>query len=497
LDMESSNQNGNTDVIPSSNGDHETSVGGNETGYSSAGATTGLNVGSLRSVNQQTNDPSNMGVGPPEPERPEITNGNRRAEEQPPANEPQPVVTPLLQMGPTHQSGSRTLVGPGTLDSAHNSNSSTPASNFATPRRPARSVGLTTPTIVVFATPPPWARFDAKQGAHFSSLPPTTIPPFNWPSARIEDVGSNTPLGDNPLSSLSNQSQCVRTANSTETTSDVFSETPTSRSDCNFGSNSLESQATVPREVSTGSATQVQSSALTIRSSTPNISRMYNTIMQTLPPPPLAQSSTPHSPNTAMVQVSNSSANRIGSVTAPGTVSRSSSVSRISGPHSRAGSVTRTSSLALDNRSFREDSMTRDSVAPVTNASGSHSQAQPLRSLRQRDFQYDQVVFMKAMSKRWHWFLIADDLFPIHTNAALELCTEYAEQSLEVSRVDCNITYVEHGFVRRKDSAIRNLFQTGLLSIVEEAYEVNPNTTEKLSQLISQSNYIYAEYDIT
>ncbi|KAG8730903.1 hypothetical protein FRC11_005541 [Ceratobasidium sp. 423] len=79
--------------------------------------------------------------------------------------------------------------------------------------------------------------------------------------------------------------------------------------------------------------------------------------------------------------------------------------------------------------------------------------ALPIWSLRQRDFHYDQVMFMNAMRKRWHWFLIADDSFPTNTN-------------------------------------------TGLLEIVKEGYGVNPDTTEKLNELISQSKYIYVEYEV-
>ena len=44
--------------------------------------------------------------------------------------------------------------------------------------------------------------------------------------------------------------------------------------------------------------------------------------------------------------------------------------------------------------------------------------------------------------------------------------------------------------------SICNLFQTGLLAIVEEGYGVNTWTTDKLNQLISQSNYIDTEYSV-
>ncbi|CAE6478895.1 unnamed protein product [Rhizoctonia solani] len=199
-----------------------------------------------------------------------------------------------------------------------------------------------------------------------------------------------------------------------------------------------------------------------------------------------------------MVRISNPPASQIGLVMAPGTTARSSDASIISGPHSLAGSLTRASSLVLDDRSTHAGSTTRDSPASVTasQTSASHTHTQPQRALRQRDFNYDQVKFMDLMRRRWHWYLIADDLFPVNTKIALELCTQYAENHLEVSRMDCDITRTAVDFVRKKESAIRNLFQTGLLSIVEEGYGVNTGTITKLSELISQSNYVYAEYDI-
>ncbi|KAG8686484.1 hypothetical protein FRC11_008911 [Ceratobasidium sp. 423] len=73
------------------------------------------------------------------------------------------------------------------------------------------------------------------------------------------------------------------------------------------------------------------------------------------------------------------------------------------------------------------------------------------------NFTYEQVMFMKAMKKRWHWHLIAGNLFPIAASQALE---------------------------------------TGLLAIIEEGYGVSAGTTDKLNKLVSQSNYIYMEYNI-
>ncbi|KAG8728792.1 hypothetical protein FRC11_010186 [Ceratobasidium sp. 423] len=548
LDTDSSNENRNTNATLSSYGDREMCAVGSEIEHSRGEDTADSIVDSLGGDNQQTNvsntnylptlphtsnllhnplseDPSNVGVELlPESEPHETTN---RIEEFVTTTGLPPAVAPLPQTGSTQEPGSQTWVRPGiskfpestksklmfylsnlgTTDFTCNTSSSTSTLNFTTPRRPARSVGLTTPTVVIFATPPDWARFDAEQGAHFPSVSSTAIQPFNWPSARIEDVDSDAPLqqhsppGGNHSSSLGNLSIHAHnfdTGDSAEITS-ALSKTPTSRSDSNFGTSSPERQIAASWEASMGSSTHVQPTALTVRPSTSNFSRMYNAIKQTLPPaPPSAtQSSTPHNLSTVMVRASSFPANNVASVLTPGTASRSSSVSRIGGLHSRAGSVTRANSLARDDRSFREGSSTRDTPAPVTSVSASNAQTQPLRSLRQRDFQYDQVAFMSAMKKRWHWYLIADNLFPMHTSVALELCAQYAEQTMEVSCVDCGITHTALGFVRRKESAIRNLFQNGLLSIVEEAYNVNPDTTEKLNELVSQSNYVYVEYDVT
>ncbi|KAG8744596.1 hypothetical protein FRC11_013366 [Ceratobasidium sp. 423] len=236
------------------------------------------------------------------------------------------------------------------------------------------------------------------------------------------------------------------------------------------------------------SATQVQSSSLSIHSLTPNLSQMYNAIRQTLPhvPPLVHPSSTSHNLSTAMVQVSNPAMNHIGLVTAPGTVSHSSSIPHVTGPHSHPGSITHASSLTLEDRSPCEGSMTRDSPAPIMNAhqaSGSNTHTQPIWSLQQQDFHYDQVMFMNAMRKHWHWFLITDNLFPTNTNAALELCIQYAEQYLDTPHIHCDITCNVLDF-------------TSLLEIVEEGYGMNHDTTKKLNELISQSKYIYAEYEI-
>ncbi|KAG8698493.1 hypothetical protein FRC11_014389, partial [Ceratobasidium sp. 423] len=327
---------------------------------------------------------------------------------------------------------------------------------------------------------------------------------------RIEDVNSNTSLqqdslpGENPSSPLGSRFPSTpnfNTADRAENTTDVFLGAPTSCSLTSFNPNPSNHQITASGGGSVSSATQVQSTWFAPHSSTPTFSQIYNAVRQTLPPAShlAPQSSTYYDSSTAIVQVSNPVMNHTGAVSAPSTVSRSSSIPRIGETHSRVGSVAHAGSLALDDWSSREGSTIRDSPAPVINPvqkSTIVTQTQPIRSIRQRDFHYDQVVFMNAMRKRWHWYLIADDSFPINTSVALELCVQYAEETLGISRRDADMTRSALDFVRRKDSAIRNLFQTGLLSIIEAGYGVNVNTTEKLNKLISQSNYIYAEYDI-
>ncbi|KAG8757211.1 hypothetical protein FRC11_004720 [Ceratobasidium sp. 423] len=534
LDVDSLNENGSTDPGANPNIHPEGCADGGVIEHSREGITANSNIDSLGGDDQQTNvtdtvfsptsphisnhlqnpvspGPSNMDVGFPESQRCETTNPSEGFEKQPVISmttKLQPSVAPsqVPQMSPNNQPGTWTSVRPGAVDLTGNFGTSTSASDFTTPRRPTRSLGLTTPTVVIIGTPPVWGRFNTEQD--FPSFPPTIIQSFNQPSARIEDVDADPPLqqhlSGNPSNSLSSQIPHIHNfdpADSAEHASDALSETPTGCSRADSSSNLSNHQIAVSAGVSMGSTPQVESASLVVRSSTPNLLQMCNAIRRTLPPPPplTSQSSTYQNSSTAMVRVSNPSMNHIGSISTPSTVSRSTSVSRFSGPHSRTASVTRTNSLALDDWNSREGPSTRGSPAPAANTlqiSGPHAHTQPLRSLRQSNFHYDQVVFMNSMRRRWHWYLVADDLFPINTNAALELCAQYAEQHLGVSRTDCDITRTALDFVRRKDSGIRNLFQTGLLSIVEESYDVNTDATEKLDELISQSNYIYAEYNI-
>ncbi|CAE7102803.1 unnamed protein product [Rhizoctonia solani] len=255
-----------------------------------------------------------------------------------------------------------------------------------------------------------------------------------------------------------------------------------------------------------------RSTAVVVRTPTSNFSRMFNTIRQTLLPPVPSVTRNLNS-STAMVCMPTSNvtctAYAYPEPLAPsGGTSCSHSVRHTSGVTSHNGLVSRAGSLARNDWSSREGSVARDSPAPSTTTSQFHAHTsssrsrvpqeapQPQRSLRQRDFTYEQVVFMRAMTKRWHWHLISVDSFPINTSTALELCIQYAEQNLGVSRKDCSIGRPSLDFVRKKDSSIRNSFQVGLLSIIEEGYHVNTKTVNKLNELIGHSNYIYAEYDI-
>ncbi|CAE6534828.1 unnamed protein product [Rhizoctonia solani] len=290
--------------------------------------------------------------------------------------------------------------------------------------------------------------------------------------------------------------------------SDVISEAQTGGSNSLSHSNPHHSRVTASEGATMGPTSQAQFTPLIRHTSTSNFSRMYNTIRQTLLPAPSATRSLDSS--TAMVCMPSPNVahpSYAEPLATSGTILRSHSASSTGGAHSHAGSVTRANSLAHDDWNSREGSMTRDSPTsstissqPPAQISSSHNRhqdvRQPRRSRRQRDFTYEQLMFMKAMNKRWHWYLISDDSFPINTGMALELCAQYAEQTLELSRKACDIGRPSFDFVRKKDSSIRNSFQTGLLSILEEGYNVNTETTDRLNELISQSNFIYAQYDI-
>ncbi|KAG8680806.1 hypothetical protein FRC11_001959, partial [Ceratobasidium sp. 423] len=447
-------------------------------------------------------------TGAPEPKLHETTTQNGISAKQSTGTELQQPMAQQPPRSPNNQTGTYPSIRHGnTASTPHRIETAASTSNFTTPRRPARGVEFPTPAVVIIQTPSAWTRFDTRQGSQFSLFTLNPAISQTEPSARIEDVDQDILHPEHPSSSATHWNPPTNSSITTGSTrdSDVFSETQAGRSDPIFHSDPLHSQNTVSEGASTSPTSQAQSTALILPTS--NFSRMSDTIRHALLP---ASATRSLSSSTAMVRVSSPNvthASYAESLATSGGIYRSHSASYISRARLHTGSATRANSLAHDDWNSREGSTTRDSPAPstisgqsLTRISSSHNGHQhvhqPQRSLRQRDFTYEQVVFMKAMNKRWHWYLISDDTFPINTGMALELCTQYAEQTLELSRKVCGIGRPSFDFVRRKDSSIRNSFQTGLLSILEEGYGVNIETTDKLNELISQSNFIYAEYDI-
>ncbi|KAG8702466.1 hypothetical protein FRC08_003471 [Ceratobasidium sp. 394] len=116
--------------------------------------------------------------------------------------------------------------------------------------------------------------------------------------------------------------------------------------------------------------------------------------------------------------------------------------------------------------------------------------------LQQSDFTYDQVCFIKQMRYRWNFYLCAEDPFPINVLPAQEICMVYAETTLNVSRIDYDISQPAFDYVRKKDSGIRNGFLCGLLKAVEECYDVTPSSVAKIDSLVSNVNFAHTSYDL-
>lgn len=60
-------------------------------------------------------------------------------------------------------------------------------------------------------------------------------------------------------------------------------------------------------------------------------------------------------------------------------------------------------------------------------------------SQKQGYFSWEQVLFINVMRRRWKWFLISEDLFPISTTCPQELTTSYAERILNGDRTEHKI----------------------------------------------------------
>ncbi|KAG8726469.1 hypothetical protein FRC11_000074, partial [Ceratobasidium sp. 423] len=369
---------------------------------------------------------SNWGSGVPEPQiRETIPPSEISANPISETYLQQPIV-PQEQTSPNNShTGTYTSTRQGVSDSTSRTCvASTTNLHFTTPRRPAQAVGFSTPTVIVFQTPPLWARFDAEREPNFQEFPPGATALFTGPSATIKDADSSTRFQEHPISSnnystyVSHQDPLLGDFPPAGGSGDldVFSAAQTSHPDPYLSSSAHNLQSTIPAGASMTPATQAPSTALVVRTLRSNFSQMYDMIKQTLRPTSTLQNL---DSIVAMVHVPCTGV--------PNALA-----------YSHTGSVTHANSLLIDDWSSREGSIARNSPAPVTIAG--HS--------------------------------------PVPTSRSNGNTHNWSKK------------------VRKKESSIRNLFQTGLLSIVEEGYGVNSGTIDKLNELISQSHYIYAEYNI-
>ncbi|KAG9075435.1 hypothetical protein FS749_012902 [Ceratobasidium sp. UAMH 11750] len=117
------------------------------------------------------------------------------------------------------------------------------------------------------------------------------------------------------------------------------------------------------------------------------------------------------------------------------------------------------------------------------------------RNMRKTKFTEIQNDFIDYMTRRWQWFLLTENAFPVDTTGAYEVCVAYAETMLESIRAAAEVNKRVFEYVRGKDSRIRNDFQRGVLTAVEELYQVSCNNQAKVKELIKDSNFVFETYD--
>ncbi|KEP46027.1 hypothetical protein V565_222870, partial [Rhizoctonia solani 123E] len=150
---------------------------------------------------------------------------------------------------------------------------SAPNLPFTTPRCPAQPIQFTPSTVVIFQTPPTWARFSTQEERDFSLFLSGSSTLFTRPSARIENVNSDNPLPERPVpnsdhtNSASHQGQLVNAIASASRTEniDVFSGTHTNYPNPDSQSNTSSS---IPMGICTNSAPHTQPTALVVRTPT-------------------------------------------------------------------------------------------------------------------------------------------------------------------------------------------------------------------------------------
>ncbi|KAG8795972.1 hypothetical protein FRC12_007318 [Ceratobasidium sp. 428] len=231
-----------------------------------------------------------------------------------------------------------------------------------------------------------------------------------------------------------------------------------------------------------------------------NYNMLYSAIMNSLPSflpsapiAPMPANFIPQHPAHTQHEVSNTWASRESSVLHDDLVPAQGT------PALRVGS------LPPDMTSRRQDSR-QSSAAPQSSQSSSRApthlqplppaSSRPRSSLRQADFTHDQVLAIRHMRRRYLWFLLTEDAFPVNVFTAREVCISYAEEVLGATRAEYGITNTTFDYVRLKESNLRNGFTVGLLKVVEIEYDVEPSSVAKLETLLKGSNYVYASFDL-
>lgn len=273
-----------------------------------------------------------------------------------------------------------------------------------TPIRPNRDGAFTTPVGVHFGPTPDWALdFDTNPDPQFPHLTANPSAQLQLPlqnSGLLSDPdtdGSTFPLPGVPNSSFGNS---------------------TSALDQNAGP-SVGAPATLPSQpASTRSSVHVTDYA-----------NLRDAIMRCLPPRPSlshhSSSATLPVAATMTAQMAISAPAAIGAP--PTSMSAAPHMHSVDDPSSRTSSMPPTPVLP-------PGFPLPGHILPAGHISSNHATYIPRQVLRQSHFAYDQVVFIHHMTKRWHFFLVSEDAFPININAAREACLLYAERILEVSR---------------------------------------------------------------
>ncbi|KAG8733826.1 hypothetical protein FRC10_012128 [Ceratobasidium sp. 414] len=376
-----------------------------------------------------------------------------------------------------------------TLTQAGNGIITTASGNpLRTPRRSNRPIGYTTPAVVIFGNSSNWPGFDHDDSQMPSFVPNTSIPfdtnvfsitmsphPSRQVGVHQSNFSSWALCGNefaNPGSSSGVDEQPYNMGNLDQ---DVFPSQPTQ-------------VATMSTPTFAESAPIFEAPALTPAVTAPasaNFNTLYATIMRTIPPilPAAPRAPTPMRPS-----------------------GREGSMLRDNPASTQLVLASRASSTAPD--VGHENEIWGSSVAPsnfrlpralLPPPPRSHVRQDTYRpnSLRQGNFSYDQVSFIKFMKQRWGLYLVAEDPFPINVLPAQELCLLYAESILGISRAACGITQSTFDYVRKKDSNIRNGFLHGLLKVVEEDYGVTAASKSRVEELILNVNFAHISYDLT